>query len=66
MLIRFVAVAIIGLSVLMEGLYVADRLVHHLDVGIVHCVLLTIPLVLGIIILARSRTVADWLAEKLE
>lgn len=66
MLVRFVAVAIIGLSVLMGGLYVADNLVHHLAVGKVHCVLLTIPLVLGIVILARSRTVAEWLSDKLD
>ena len=66
MLVRFVAVAIIGLSLLEAGLYVARNLVHHLPVRIVHCALLTVPLVFGIVILARSKAVAEWLADKLE
>ena len=66
MLVRCVAVAIIGLSLLMEGLYVADNLVHHVAVGKVHCALLTIPSVLGIVMLARSRAVAEWLSDKLD
>jgi len=66
MLVRFVAVAIIGMGVLMEGLYVAGILVRHLAIGKVHCALLTIPPVLGIVMLARSRTVAEWLSEKLD
>jgi len=66
MLVRCVAVAIVGLSLLMEGLYVAGNLVRHLPVGKVHCVLLTIPSVLGIVMLARSKAVAEWLADKLD
>jgi len=66
MLVRFVAVAAIGLSVLLEGLYVAGNLVRHLEVEKVHCALLIIPLVLGIGILVRSRVIADWLRRKLE
>ncbi len=66
MLVRFVAVAIIGLSLLMEGLYVAANLARHLAIGKVHCALLTIPLMLGIAMLARSRAVAEWLSEKLD
>ena len=66
MLVRFVAVAIIGLSLLMEGLYVAGNLVRHLAVGKIRCALLAIPLVLGIVILVRSKAVAEWLSDKLE
>jgi len=66
MLVRFVAAAVIGVSLLMAGLYVADNLVHHVAVGKVHCALLTVPLVLGIAMLARSRAVAEWLSEKLD
>ena len=66
MLVRFVGVAMIGLSLLMEGLYVAGNLVRHLAIGKVHCALLTVPLVLGIAVLARSRAVAEWLSEKLD
>jgi len=66
MLVRFVAVAIIGLSVLETGLYAAEIFVHHLAIGVVHCALLTFLLLLGIVILARSRAVAEWLSEKLD
>jgi len=66
MLVRFVAVAIIGLSLLMVGLYAAGNLVHHLAVGIVHCALLTVPLVVGIAMLVKSKAVAEWVSEKLD
>jgi hypothetical protein len=66
MLVRFVAVTIIGMSMLMEGLYVADSLVHHVPVRKLHCALLTIPSVLGIVILVRSKPVAEWLSDKLD
>ena len=66
MLVRFVAAAVIGVSLLMACLYVADNLAHHVAVGKVHCALLTVPLVLGIAMLARSRAVAEWLSEKLD
>jgi hypothetical protein len=66
MLVRFVAVAITGLGLLVEGLYVAGNLVRHLAIGKVHCALLAIPPVLGIVLLARSRAVAEWLSDKLD
>jgi len=66
MLVRFVAVAIIGLSVLEAGLYAAEILMHHLAIGIVHCAFLALLLLLGIGILAKSRAVAEWLSEKLD
>jgi len=66
MLVRFVAVAIIGMSLLVQGLYVAGNLARHIAIGKVHCALLTIPPVLGIVMLAKSRAVAEWLSEKLD
>ena len=66
MLVRFVAVAVMGVSLLTLALYVADSLVHHLPVGIVHCGFLAIPAIIGIVILIRSRSVAEWLSEKLD
>jgi hypothetical protein len=35
-------------------------------VGGVHCFLLLIPLVAGIVLLARSHAVAEWPSEKLD
>jgi len=66
MLVRFVAVAVIGVSLLLEGLYVADNLVHHVAVGKIHCALLAVPLILGVAMLVRAKAVAEWLSEKLD
>jgi len=66
MLVRFVAVAVIGLSLLEVGLYVAGHLARHLAIGKVHCALLAMPSVIGIVMLARSKAVAEWLSDKLE
>ena len=66
MLVRFVAVAIIGLSLLTEGMYLAETLVGHRVVDKLHCALLAIPVLIGVVILARSRAVAEWLSEMLE
>ncbi|MFZ1073209.1 MAG: hypothetical protein WAO21_07210 [Verrucomicrobiia bacterium] len=66
MLVRFVAVAIIGLGLLEQGLYVAGNLADHSPIGKVHCALLAVPPVLGIVMLARARAVAEWLSEKLD
>jgi hypothetical protein len=66
MLVRFVAVAVIGLSLLEMGLYVAGNLVHHLAVGMVPCALLTVSLALGIAILAKAKAVAEWLSNRFE
>lgn len=66
LLVRFVAVAIIGLSLLDVALYVAGNLVHHLAVGKVRCALSSIPVAAGLLLLARARAVAEWLSNKLD
>jgi len=66
MLVRFVAVAVIGLSLLQAGLFVAGNHARHLAIGKAHCALLIIPSVIGMALLARARAVAEWLSNKLE
>jgi hypothetical protein len=66
MLVYFVAGAMIVLSLLEVGLYVADSLIHHLAIGIVHCVLRSVPFTLGIVILFRANAIADWVTRKFE
>ena len=66
MLVRFVAVAIIGMGLLMEGLYVAGILVRHLrhwksSLRVAHHSVGAWHRHAG-----RSRTVAEWLSEKLD
>lgn len=78
MLVRFVSVAIIGLGVLSEGLYVVDCFAHAQSAGgfphsphpvnlsPVHCALLAIPVLAGIVLLAKSESIAEWLSDKLD
>ena len=66
MLVRFLSVAILGMSLLMEGLYLADCLAHHLAIGKLHCALLAIPLLAGVVLLAKSDAIAKWLSDKLD
>jgi hypothetical protein len=65
-LVLFTAIGLIGLSVLELGLYGGECFAHHQPVRIFHAVLLSIPLVLGIVVLARSRAVAEWISNNFE
>ena len=66
MLVYFIAIGLIGLSVLELGLYGGECFVHHQPVQIFHAVLLFIPFVLGIVVLARARAVAEWISNKFD
>jgi hypothetical protein len=66
MLVHFTAIGLIGLSVLELGLYGGECFVHHQPVQAFHVLLLFIPLVLGIVVLARARTVAEWISNKFD
>ena len=66
MLVRFTAIGLIGLSLLELGLYGGECYVHHQPVQIFHAVLLFIPFVLGIVVLAKARAVAEWISNKFD
>ena len=66
MLVRFTAVGLIGLSVLEFGLYGGECFAHHQPVQVLHGALLFIPFVLGIVIFARARAVAEWISNKFD
>ena len=66
MLVYFIAIGLIGLSVLELGLYAGECHVHHQPVQVFHAVLLFIPLVLGIVVLVRARAVAEWISNKFD
>ena len=66
MLVYFIAIGLIGLSVLELGLYGGECHVHHQPVQVFHAVLLFIPLVLGIVVLVRARAVAEWISNKFD
>jgi len=62
MLVRFTAAGLTGLSGLELGLYGGECYVHHQPVQVLHGVLLFIPFVLGVVIFARARAVAEWIS----
>ena len=62
MLVRFTAAGLIGLGALELGLYGGECFVHHQPVQVFHAVLLFIPFMLGVVIFARARAVAEWIS----
>ena len=66
MFVRFTAVALIGLSVLELGLYGGECYVHHQPVQIFHGVLLCLPFLMGVVVFAKARAVAEWIANKFD
>jgi hypothetical protein len=66
MLVHFTAIGLIGLSVLELGLYGGECFVHHQPVQVIHTVLLFIPFVLGIVVLAKAKAVAEWISNKFD
>ena len=66
MLVYFAATALISLSLLEFGLYLAECHKNHAPVGVVHSSLLLVLFVLGVAALARARAVARWIGNKLD
>ncbi len=66
MLVRFVAVALIGWSFLETALYVV--LCHHqgLRIELLPCVTRSLPFLAGLVMLIKARPLAVWVAEKLD
>jgi hypothetical protein len=66
MLVCFTAAALISLSLLEFGLYLAECHKNHAPVRLVDSSLLLVLFVVGVAALIRSRAVARWVANKLD
>ena len=66
MLVRFIAVALIGVSVVELALYWAVSSSHHTPMETFPCVLKLIPAVLGIAVLIKSKAIAEWISNKMD
>jgi hypothetical protein len=66
MLVRFVAVTLIGWSFVELALYVV--ICHHqgLPVGVLPVIIRSLPCLTGVVTLIKSRALAAWLAEQLD
>ena len=65
-LVRFTAIGLIGLSVLEFGLYMGECLMHRQPIRVLHGTLLFIPFLLGIVLFAKARPIAEWISNTFE
>jgi hypothetical protein len=66
MLVRFTALSLISVSVVELTLYGIVNSAHHKPLQIFPCVLKSIPAVLGVVALIKSKAVAKWISDKLD
>ena len=66
MLVRFIAATLIGWTVVDFALYWVVSQHNHTPMEIFPCVLKSIPFVLGVAMLIKSKAVAQWVSDKLD
>jgi hypothetical protein len=66
MLVRFTAVALIGWSCVENALYVVLCRHQGLPIELLPCVIRSLPFLAGLVMLVKSRSLAQWLADKLD
>jgi hypothetical protein len=66
MLVRFIAIGLMGWAVAEFALYWV--VCHHknLPLEILPCLLKSLPFFVGVVILIKSRTLAEWLSDTLD
>jgi hypothetical protein len=66
MLVRFIALGLIGWSVAELALYVVVCQHNHADLQISKCVVRALPLLAGVVALIKSRALAEWISNILD
>ena len=68
MFVRFAAACLMVIGLLDTGLYLTQCFEpkHPVPVKILPIVLNSIPFVIGVVILIRTKTVANWISDKFE
>jgi len=66
MLVRIVALALIGWAVAEIALYLAVNHHHQEPVAIGKVIVKSLPLIGGTVILVKARAIADWLSDRLD
>jgi hypothetical protein len=66
MLIRVVAAALIGWAIVDIALYCALQQHKNLPVEIFPCILKSISAIVGIAVLIKAKSIAEWISEKLD
>ena len=66
MLVRFIAVALIGWTIVDLALYCVIAQHNHTGTRTFPCILKSIPAMLGIVMLIKAKAVAEWVSNKLD
>ncbi len=66
MLVRFIAVSLICVTLVELALYWVIAEHNHTALEIFPCILKSIPAVLGIVVLIKAKTLAEWISNKLD
>ena len=66
MLVRFIAAALIGWTLVDFALYWLVSQHYNTPMNILPCVLKSIPAVLGVVGLIKSKALAQWVSDKLD
>ena len=66
MLVRFIALSLIGVTLVNLALYWVVSQHNHSGMTIFPCVLKSIPAVIGLVVLIRARAIAGWISNKLD
>ena len=66
MLVRFIALGLVGWSVAELALYVAVCRHNHADVQITKCVVRSLPLLAGTVVLVKAKALAEWISNILD
>jgi len=66
MLVRFIAAALIGWTMVDLALYWVIAQHNHTRMEIFPCILKSISAVLGIAMLVKAKAVAQWISDKLD
>lgn len=66
MLVRFVAAALIGWTLVELALYLVISQHNQTPVNYLTCAVKSLPFLIGTAMLIKARALAEWLAEKLD
>ena len=66
MLVRFIALSLMGVTMVNLVLYWVVSQHNHTKMTIFPCVLKSIPAVIGVILLIKAQAVAEWISGKLD
>jgi uncharacterized membrane protein HdeD (DUF308 family) len=66
MLVRFIAAALICWTVLELALYLVINQHNGTPIKFLPCLIRSLPLLIGIVMLIKSKAIAAWIADKLD